>query len=93
MLGYPVRQAEEDLPFFMKFTKYLWPAALFILLLCGCQADQPPNYSDFNPDDTESWEVNPFYGELRFLILHQDTGEPIPDMSPCGFLPCVLRNK
>ncbi len=65
----------------MKFTNYLLHAALFVLLLCGCQADRPPDHSDFDSDDTESWEVNPFYGEIRFLILDQDTGEPIPDVA------------
>ena len=65
----------------MKLTKYLLHAALFVLMLCGCQADQPPDHSDFNSDDTETWEVRPFYGEIRFLILNQDTGEPIPDVA------------
>jgi hypothetical protein len=65
----------------MKFAKYLWPVALVVLMLCGCRADQPPDHRDFNSDDTESWEVNPFYGEIRFLIRHQDTGEPIPDVA------------
>lgn len=64
----------------MKFTKYLLPAALSVMLLCSCQADRPPNHHDFNSDDTESWEVRPFYGELRFLILNQNTGKPIPDV-------------
>jgi hypothetical protein len=65
----------------MKFTKYLLHAALLILMLCGCQDDRPPNHNDFNADDTESWELCPFYGELRFLVLHQETGEPIPGVT------------
>ncbi len=65
----------------MKLKKYLLPVALFVLMLGGCQAERSPSNSDFNSDDTETWEVLPFYGELRFLIIHPDTGEPLPDVT------------
>lgn len=65
----------------MKLTKCLLRAALFILMLCSCQTDRLPDHSDFNSDDTETWELRPFYGEIRFLILDQDTGEAMPDVA------------
>jgi hypothetical protein len=30
-------------------------------------------------NDVETWALRPFYGELRFLILSEDDGKPIPD--------------
>ena len=46
---------------------------LCLTVLGGCKA-RPRR----NSDNTESWEFLPFYGELRFLIVCEDTGEPIP---------------
>jgi hypothetical protein len=48
--------------------------ALFVLLvtpLIGCHSTPTPD------PDVETWELCPFYGELRFTILREDTGAPI----------------
>jgi hypothetical protein len=46
-----------------------------ILLLVSCQPANP--FAD--PDNVETWEFRPFYGELRFLIVEEGTDTPIPD--------------
>ena len=46
---------------------------LFVMVLGGCQA-----HAADDVDNTETWEKRPFYGELCFLIVREDTGAPIP---------------
>jgi hypothetical protein len=43
------------------------------MMVGGCQANTTNDV-----DNTETWEKRPFYGELRFLIVREDTGAPIP---------------
>lgn len=54
-------------------------AVLFILLsaslLSACQTGFGSS------DDVESWELRPFYGESRFLLVDAASGEPIPKAS------------
>jgi len=57
----------------MKLNKLVLLTVLFVLMLNGCKSNKT-----FDPDNTETWELCPFYGELRFLIVREDTGEPIP---------------
>lgn len=44
------------------------------MLLVSCQATPTTDI-----DNTETWELRPFYGELHFLIVREDTDTPIPD--------------
>ncbi len=55
----------------MKLSKLV----VLVLLLVSCQPANP--FAD--PDNVETWEFRPFYGELRFLIVEEDTDAPIPD--------------
>ena len=49
---------------------------LSVMMLGGCKA------STKNDDDNvETWENRPFYGQLRFLILREDTGALIPGVT------------
>ena len=56
----------------MRPGKLVLLTALLVMMLSGCQDP----FSD--EDDVETWEKRPFYGELRFLIVREDTGAPIP---------------
>jgi len=47
----------------MKLGKLVLLTVLFGMMLGSCQANPTPN-----PDNIETWELYPFYGELRFLI-------------------------
>ncbi len=65
-----------------------------VLLLVGCQADptidvDPTDNGALTQDidatatidiiEVETWEYRPFYGEIRFLIMEENTDTPIPD--------------
>jgi len=58
----------------MKLGKLILLTAVFVMMLGGCQANTKDDV-----DNTETWEKQPFYGELRFLIVSEDTGAPITD--------------
>lgn len=57
----------------MNLGKIALLTVLFVMILDGCKANKT-----FDPDNTETWELCPFYGEIRFLIVREDTGVPIP---------------
>ena len=57
----------------MKLGKPVLLTVLFVMMLGGCQANPTSD-----PDNIETWELQPFYGESRFLIVCEDTGVPIP---------------
>jgi hypothetical protein len=57
----------------MKLGKLVLLTALLVMMLGGCQTNKTSD-----PDNVETWEKRPFYGELRFLIVREDTGAPIP---------------
>ncbi len=58
----------------MKLGKLILLSAVFVLMIGACQANKTDDF-----DDTETWEKLPFYGELRFLIVDEDTAAPISD--------------
>jgi hypothetical protein len=49
---------------------------LLIIVLGGCRGTPTPD-----PNSIETWELMPFYGEIRFLIVRADTGVPIPGVT------------
>jgi hypothetical protein len=61
------------------FGEEFMPKAILLLsvvlamVLCGCRASPT-----VDPDSIETWELLPFYGETRFLIVDEDTGAPVP---------------
>ena len=57
----------------MKLGKLVWLTVLLVMMLVGCQTN-----TTNDDDDLETWEKRPFYGQLRFLILREDTGAMIP---------------
>ena len=57
---------------------------LFVILcvgfLVGCQtARSDDNLYAPDKDDVETWARQPFYGEIRFLVVSEATSEPIAD--------------
>ena len=60
----------------MTFNKPLVLCLLFVMGLAGCLTIGD-SFSNF--DDAETWAFQPFYGELRFLILEAGSDMPIPD--------------
>jgi hypothetical protein len=57
----------------MRLEKIVW-LALLLVLMVGCQG------GPFSDDaDVETWEFLPFYGEIQFLIVSDETDTPIPD--------------
>ena len=74
----------------MKLSKLVLLTLLSAMMLAGCKAAETPvsTQAPETPDSTqdpfsdednvETWEKRPFYGELRFLVMRDDTDAPIP---------------
>ena len=56
----------------MKLTRLVLLAVLAAMGLGGCRRTPTSD-----PDNVETWELLPLYGELRFLVVCEDTGAPI----------------
>ena len=57
----------------MKLGRPVLFSVLFVLMLGGCQA-----HARNDDDNVETWAKRPFCGQLRLLILREDTGALIP---------------
>ena len=60
----------------MKNVRLLKRLPLLVLVLSGCSVIPLGGSGGF--DQRETWALQPFYGELRFLILQEGAGTPLP---------------